>query len=124
LSPSRRITTIAELPEAEPSRRETSSLRERIHDALASIPDPELGIDILNLGLINGVQLSHDGRVRVEYTLTRLGCPAAPLLHDAIMRRVADLPGVRGVEAELVMYPPWTPERMSENARAELLGTL
>jgi len=98
------------------------SLRVRIEDALASIPDPELGIDIYNLGLIGDIGIGDDGSVRVEYTLTRLGCPAAPFLHEAIVRNVASLAGVTAVDAELVMHPPWTPERMSEDARTALLG--
>jgi metal-sulfur cluster biosynthetic enzyme len=100
----------------------TDELRGRIDEALATIPDPELGVDILALGLIDGVEVGDGGEVRVRYTLTRLGCPAAPMLHEAIERRVAAVPGVESAAAELVWSPPWTPERMSEEARAELLG--
>jgi metal-sulfur cluster biosynthetic enzyme len=100
------------------------SVRERVERALAEIPDPELGIDIFNLGLIGEIDIGPDGVVRVEYTLTRLGCPAAPFIHEAIVRNVGSLAGVTGVDAELVMHPPWTPERMSDDARTALLGGL
>jgi metal-sulfur cluster biosynthetic enzyme len=95
---------------------------ETILAALASIPDPELGLDIVSLGLISDVHVSNGGAVRIQYTLTRLGCPAAPMFHEAIVRRVAEVQGVQSVEAELVMFPPWTPERMSAEARTELMG--
>lgn len=100
------------------------SLRERVEHALAEIPDPELGIDIFNLGLIGAIGIGADGGVHVEYTLTRLGCPAAPLIHEAIVRNVESLEGVTAVDAEFVMYPPWTPERMSDDARTALMGGL
>jgi metal-sulfur cluster biosynthetic enzyme len=96
-------------------------LAHRVEAALASIPDPELGIDIYNLGLIGDIQID-GGHVRVEYTLTRLGCPAAPLLREAILLRVSEVEGVESVEAELVFHPAWTPERMSGEARAQLFG--
>jgi len=97
-------------------------LRVQVEGALQSIPDPELGIDILNLGLIQDILIDADANVCVQYGLTRLGCPAAPLLHEAIIRTVNKVPGVRAATAEFVLDPPWTPDRMSTSARFDLLG--
>jgi metal-sulfur cluster biosynthetic enzyme len=99
-------------------------LRDAVELELAAIPDPELGIDIVSLGLIDGIEVDAEQRVHVRYTLTRLGCPAAPMLHAAIVSRASAVPGVRSADAELVMWPAWTPDRMSPAACTELLGVL
>lgn len=89
-------------------------------DALRCIPDPELGIDIVELGLVYDVAIE-DGRVTVRYTLTTFGCGIGPLLESQMYEVVYALPGVTEVVAELVFDPPWTRDRMSARAR-ELVG--
>jgi len=112
-------------PEHEPgSAPGREAIRDNVAEALATIPDPEIGIDIVSLGLIDSIEPATDGSVHVRYTLTRMGCPAAPLIQEAIVRRAAGVAGVGTVTAELVMDPPWTPERMSDAARLQLTGGL
>ena len=88
--------------------------------ALTNVEDPELGLDIVSLGLVYAVE--HDGdRVRVVHTLTSMGCPLGPVIERDINDAVAGVDGVASVEVELVFDPPWSPEKMSDDARF-LLG--
>jgi len=90
--------------------------REQVTEALREVFDPELGMSVVDLGLIYGIEVDA-GRVRVEMTLTTQGCP----LHDSMTRwvrqAVATVPGVADVEVVLTFEPPWTPERMGQGAR-------
>jgi metal-sulfur cluster biosynthetic enzyme len=92
---------------------------ERILDALRNVYDPELGINIVDLGLVYAVQV-RDGAVHVEYTLTTMGCPIGPLIEQQIQQLLATVDGVDVVDAEMVLRPPWSPEMMSEEAKAAL----
>jgi metal-sulfur cluster biosynthetic enzyme len=94
-------------------------LRNRVREALRNVHDPELGINIVDLGLVYGVDIS-DGTVHITYTLTTMGCPIGPLIEAEIRQFVEGIDGVDGVEAEMVVRPPWSPEMMSEEARAAL----
>jgi metal-sulfur cluster biosynthetic enzyme len=94
-------------------------LRNRVREALKNVHDPELGINIVDLGLVYGVDIS-DGAVHVTYTLTTMGCPIGPLIEAEIRQFVEGIEGVDGVEAEMVLRPPWSPEMMTEEARAAL----
>jgi metal-sulfur cluster biosynthetic enzyme len=94
-------------------------LRNQVREALRNVHDPELGINIVDLGLVYGVDIS-DGTVHVTYTLTTMGCPIGPLIEAEIRRFVEGIEGVDGVEAEMVLRPPWSPEMMSEEAKAAL----
>ena len=90
--------------------------REEIVNALHTVEDPELGMDIVELGLFYDVEI--DGpKVKVIHTLTSMGCPAGQMIQDGIHDAVAALPGVEQVEVELTFDPPWTPEKMSEDAK-------
>jgi metal-sulfur cluster biosynthetic enzyme len=93
---------------------------DEVLDALKHVVDPELGINIVDLGLVYDVDVSADGIVHVEYTLTTMGCPIGPLIEQQMQALLANVPGVKGVEAEMVLRPPWTPEMMSEEAKAAL----
>ena len=93
---------------------------ERVLDALRHVVDPELGINIVDLGLVYDVDISPDGLVHVEYTLTTMGCPIGPLIEHQMESFLAGVDGVKQVEAEMVLRPPWTPEMMSEEAKAAL----
>jgi len=90
--------------------------QEEVVEALRGVEDPELGMDIVELGLLCEVEV--DGpAVKVTYTLTSMGCPAGQMIEEDIDRCVRELPGVGEVKTELSFEPPWTPERMSEDAK-------
>jgi metal-sulfur cluster biosynthetic enzyme len=90
--------------------------RDEVVEALHQVEDPELGMDIVDLGLLYDVDVEGP-RVRVSYTLTSMGCPAGVMIQEDIDRVVRELPGVEEVESELTFEPPWTPDRMSEDAK-------
>ena len=89
-------------------------------EALKHVVDPELGINIVDLGLVYDVDISESGAIHIEYTLTTMGCPIGPLIEQQMQSFLEDVPGVASVEAEMVLRPPWTPEMMSEEAKAAL----
>ena len=93
---------------------------EQVRDALKHVIDPELGINIVDLGLVYDIDISADGIVHVEYTLTTMGCPIGPLIEQQMQSLLAGVPGVTQFEAEMVLRPPWSPEMMSEEAKAAL----
>ncbi len=90
--------------------------KEEVVDALRQVEDPELGMDIVDLGLMYDVELEN-GKVKVVHTLTSMGCPVGPMIQQQIDEVVRALPGVDDVEVELTWDPPWTPEKMSEDAK-------
>jgi metal-sulfur cluster biosynthetic enzyme len=90
--------------------------REDVIEALRSVEDPELGMDIVELGLLYDAEVQGP-RVKVLYSLTSIGCPAGPLIQQNIEEVVRSLPGVEDVETELTWDPPWTPDKMSEDAK-------
>jgi metal-sulfur cluster biosynthetic enzyme len=90
--------------------------KEEILEALREVEDPELGMDIVELGLLYDVEV--DGaNVTVTHSLTSLGCPAGPMIQEGIHDAAASVPGVEQVSVELTWDPPWTPERMSDDAK-------
>ena len=90
--------------------------QEEVADALRVVEDPELGMDIVELGLYYGAEI--DGpKVKVTYSLTSLGCPVGPMIEQQIHEVVESIPGVEEVETELTWDPPWTPDRMSDDAK-------
>jgi metal-sulfur cluster biosynthetic enzyme len=93
---------------------------EQVRDALRHVVDPELGINIVDLGLVYDVDISDQGVVHLEYTLTTMGCPIGPLIEQQMQSFLEKVPGVSSIEAEMVLRPPWTPEMMSEEAKAAL----
>jgi len=90
--------------------------REEIVEALHAVEDPELGMDIVDLGLLYDVEVEGSA-VKVSYTLTSMGCPAGAMIQEDIDRVVSELPGVEQVQSELTFEPPWTPDRMSDDAK-------
>ena len=90
--------------------------RDDVIEALRSVEDPELGMDIVELGLLYEVEVEGP-EVKVIYTLTSMGCPAGQMIEEDIDRFVRELPGVDEVKPELTFEPPWSPERMSEDAK-------
>ena len=90
--------------------------RDEVVEALHQVEDPELGMDIVDLGLLYDVEVAGP-RVKVLYSLTSMGCPAGPLIEQDIERVVAELPDVEAVDTELTFDPPWTPDKMSDDAK-------
>ena len=85
-------------------------------EALHGVEDPELGMDIVEIGLFYEAQI--DGsNVKIIHSLTSMGCPAGPMIQEGIHDAVAALPGVEHVEVELTFDPFWTPDRMSDDAK-------
>ena len=85
-------------------------------EALRQVEDPELGMDIVDLGLVYEVEVEGP-KAKVVYSLTSMGCPAGPMIQEGIHDAVAALPGVEKVDVELTFDPPWTPDRMSDDAK-------
>jgi FeS assembly SUF system protein len=88
--------------------------------AIATVYDPEIPVNIYELGLIYAIDIHDDGRVKVEMTLTAPACPSAQELPEQVRDAVMAVPGVAGCEVETVWDPPWDPSRMSEEARLQL----
>src|SRR5918996_4612995 len=97
----------------------SGDLQARVMEGLKEVHDPELGINIVDLGLVYDVSIDDD-TVHVTYTLTTMGCPIGPLIEEQIRRMIEPIEGVDQVDAEMVLSPPWTPDKMSEEAKAAL----
>ena len=95
-------------------------LQEAVIEALKSIYDPEIPVDIYELGLIYDVAISEDGDAIVTMTLTTPHCPVAESMPGEVELRVLSVPGIRDAEVKLVWDPPWDPSKMSDEARLEL----
>ena len=93
---------------------------EEVRDALTNIVDPEIGINIVDLGLVYGTDVEDDGEVRVTMTLTAPGCPLSGYIGTAVDTAVSELEGVTKVDVDIVWTPPWNPSMMSEDAKLEL----
>jgi metal-sulfur cluster biosynthetic enzyme len=90
--------------------------REDIFEALRVVEDPELGMDIVELGLLYDAEILGP-KVHVTYSLTSMGCPVGPMIEQQIREVVEGIEGVDNVETELTWDPPWSPERMSDDAK-------
>ncbi|MCX7622724.1 MAG: metal-sulfur cluster assembly factor [Thermomicrobium sp.] len=97
---------------------------EDVRERLKQVIDPELGVDVVNLGLIYGIDLidREDGKtdVIITMTLTTFGCPLGPILTEEVNYALRDLPNLGTVDVNLVWSPPWTPDMMSEEAKDAL----
>ena len=100
---------------------EIDGIKNRILESLEQVIDPELGIDIVNLGLIYEIRFNgENGETEIDMTLTTMGCPLADLLTDQIYDAMSDVPEVTKTDVKLVWYPAWTVEKMSRYARIAL----
>jgi metal-sulfur cluster biosynthetic enzyme len=90
--------------------------KEEVLEVLRQVEDPELGMDIVDLGLLYDVEVEGP-KVKIVYSLTSMGCPAGPLIAGDIDRTAREVEGVEEVELELTFDPPWTPDKMSEDAK-------
>lgn len=97
-----------------------AELEQKVVEMLSTIFDPEIPVNIYELGLVYAVDATEDGDVTVTMTLTTPNCPVAGSMPGEVETKVGSVPGVRHVDVNLVWDPPWTPENMSEAARLEL----
>jgi metal-sulfur cluster biosynthetic enzyme len=92
---------------------------DEVEEALSNVIDPELGLDFVELGLVYGIEVD-GGDVHIEFTLTSPGCPIGPQVSDQMKEFVGELDGVEQVHPHMTFNPPWTPDRMSEDAKFAL----
>jgi len=111
---------LAQQPQGDDPTAPGGALYESVVDALKEIYDPEIPVNIYDLGLIYGVDVSPEADVVVTMTLTTPHCPVAESMPGEVELRVSTVPGVRDAEVNLVWDPPWDPAKMSDEARLEL----
>ena len=109
-----------ESPAADPSSSPAAQIKERIVEAVKTVFDPEIPVNIYELGLIYDVDVDPDGATRIRMTLTTPMCPAAEELPPEVETKARSVEGVTSVQLDLVWEPPWSPDMMSEAARLEL----
>jgi len=94
--------------------------REEVLEALKVVHDPEIPVNVIDLGLVYDVKVSEDGTVDVLMTLTAIGCPVQDLVRSDVEMAVLQLPGVNAVNVEFTWDPPWTLERMTEDGKRQM----
>jgi metal-sulfur cluster biosynthetic enzyme len=94
--------------------------RDDVREGLRSVYDPEIGINIVDLGLVYDADVAENGDVLVTMTLTSLGCPLGPVIVQEVQSALKDFEGIGDVDVKLVWSPPWSPDMMSEEAKDEL----
>jgi FeS assembly SUF system protein len=99
---------------------DNAELKDRVIEVLKSVYDPEIPVDIYELGLIYDIAISEDGDAVITMTLTTPHCPVAESLPNEVELRVLSVPGIRDAEVKVVWDPPWDPSQMSDDARLEL----
>ncbi len=97
-----------------------SVIKETVTDALRSVMDPEIGIDVVSLGLIYDLNISSDGDVHIKMTMTTPGCPLVGMMTEDAKNVIETMDGVKSVDVELVWDPPWTPDMIDPEVRARL----
>ena len=95
----------------------SDELVQGLADALRAVIDPELGYNIVDIGLVYDIEVE-DGRARILLTTTTPGCPATSYIRQAVEERAASVPGIASVDVTMTWLPPWSPERMSDDAKA------
>jgi len=93
--------------------------RDEIVEALKGVVDPEIGVDIWNLGLVYDI-IVDAGTVEIRMTFTSPMCPLAPIIIESVKENVSAIPGVQDVKVEVTFDPPWTPDRIADEVRATL----
>ena len=108
-------------PEAAPAGPvDPAAVQEKVIEVLRNVFDPEIPVNIYDLGLVYGVQVDDSGSVEIRMTLTSPACPVAGSLPGEVETRVAGVPGVAAARVDLVWDPPWDPSKLSEAARLQL----
>ncbi|MFF2177292.1 metal-sulfur cluster assembly factor [Lysinibacillus sp. NPDC058147] len=95
-------------------------MKDSMFGALENVIDPELGIDIVNLGLVYDVDLDEEGAATVTMTLTSMGCPLGPVIVDQVNTALGELPEVKSTNVNIVWNPPWSKDKMSRYAKMAL----
>ncbi|MGE7672210.1 metal-sulfur cluster assembly factor [Lysinibacillus sp. NPDC094403] len=95
-------------------------MKDSMFGALENVIDPELGIDIVNLGLVYDVDLDEEGVATVTMTLTSMGCPLGPVIVDQVNTALGELPEVKSTNVNIVWNPPWSKDKMSRYAKMAL----
>ena len=99
---------------------EKQALELKVIDALQTCYDPEIPVDIYELGLVYGIEINDSGEVRITMTLTAPNCPVAASLPLEVEAKVNAIEGVKNAQVDIVWDPPWNPEKMSETAKLQL----
>ncbi|MBD5322207.1 MAG: iron-sulfur cluster assembly protein [Duncaniella sp.] len=99
---------------------EKLAIEEKVVKMLKTVFDPEIPVDIYNLGLIYGIDLDDDGNLRIDMTLTAPNCPAADFIVDDARIKLESIEGVKSVDIRIVFEPEWTKDMMSEEAKLDL----
>src|SRR5687767_10533233 len=120
MSPMDDAAAIEPKPSTPLSQAELDALTDQLIEKLKSVYDPEIPVDIYELGLIYKVDVSDDKDVAIEMTLTAPGCPVAGEMPGWVQEAVMKVPGVRNCAVDLVFDPPWDPSRMSDEAKLQL----
>jgi FeS assembly SUF system protein len=108
------------MEETQTTQSSADAIRDEVVERLKTIFDPEIPVNIYELGLIYGVEVSEDGVAHITMTLTTPMCPAAEELPPEVETKARSVSGVTAVQLDLVWEPPWTPERMSDAAKLDL----
>lgn len=101
-------------------KKEKLSIEDSVRNQLTKVLDPELGVSIVDLGLIYGISVSADGSCTITMTLTTIGCPLFGQIQKEIEDRVMELEQIEDVKIDLTFDPPWNAEKMTEEARIQL----
>jgi metal-sulfur cluster biosynthetic enzyme len=96
------------------------ALKDNILGALELVVDPEIGIDIVNLGLVYDMKLDDEGVLAIDMTLTSMGCPLAGMIVDQVKNALSDIPEVKDTNVNIVWNPPWNKDMMSRYAKIAL----
>ena len=120
MSPMDDASTLQPTPSAPLSQAELDALTDKLIEKLKTVYDPEIPVDIYELGLIYRVDVSDDKDVAIDMTLTAPGCPVAGEMPGWVEDAVSEIPEVRSVKVDLVFDPPWDPSRMSDEAKLAL----
>lgn len=102
------------------SQTQSQNIEKAIEEKLKLVLDPELGVSIWDLGLIYSISVSAEGTCKITMTLTTIGCPLFGQIQKEIEDRVMEIPEINEVETELTFDPPWSAEKMSQDAKIQL----
>ncbi len=97
-----------------------TTLRDQVEETLRTVYDPEIPVNIFDLGLVYKIEIAEEGKVLVIMTLTAPGCPVAGSIMEEVNNKVSAIPGVSSADVRLTFDPPWTKDMMSEEAKLEL----